>query len=109
MPGRPGRETRTGWTLEETIRWLGIRGEEIFFWGTHQGAELDLLVFLKGKRIGFEFKYTDAPQVTRSMKIALQDLKLSQIKIVFPGKEIFPLDGQIQAVGLEALTKLKFD
>ena len=84
-----------------------MQAEEVFFWGTHQQAELDLLVFSGGKRIGFEFKYTDAPKVTKSMRIALKDLKLSRMYVIYPGTEVFPLDSQIRAVGLEAITKLK--
>ena len=68
--------------------------------GTQSGAELDLMILKDGKRIGFEIKYVDQPKITRSMRIALNDLKLDHLYIVFPGKETFPLDEKITAKGL---------
>jgi uncharacterized protein len=61
----------------------------------------------RGKRIGFEFKYTDAPTVTKSMKIAIKNLKLSALKIIYPGNDVFPLDRHIEAVSLQPLTQPK--
>ncbi len=92
-----------GFALEETIRWVGAADGEIYFWATHNQAELDLFVLKDGKRRGFEFKYTDSPKMTQSMQIALHDLKLKEIKIIFPGNQRFPLHSKIEAVGLEAL------
>lgn len=93
-----------GFALECVVRELGVAPGECFFWSTHADAELDLLVFLRGKRYGFEFKRSDAPTVTRSMRIALSDLKLEHLFAVFPGEGEFPLDDKISAVGLDALT-----
>ena len=68
--------------------------------------EQSLFKFSKiGKRIGFEFKYTDTPKITSSMKISLEDLKLDQIKIIFPGNIRFKLSEKIEAMGLEIFTK----
>jgi len=92
-----------GFALEETIRWLKAVEGEIYFWATHNQAELDLFVLKDGNRRGFEFKYTDSPKVTKSMEIALRDLKLKEIKVVFPGKERFPLHPKIEAIGLATL------
>jgi predicted AAA+ superfamily ATPase len=61
------------------------------------------LIFRNGKRIGFEFKYTDAPKITSSMKISLEDLKLDQIKVIFPGNISFRLSEKIEAVGFQTL------
>ena len=63
-----------GFALEEVVRAYKARDEEIFFWATHNQAELDLLVSRGKRRVGFEFKYTSSPRLTRSMQIAVKDL-----------------------------------
>ena len=95
-----------GFALEQLISCLQIPDEECYFWSTHNDAELDLLVFRHGKRIGFEFKYADAPKVTKSMHIALQDLHLDHLYIIFPGSMKFPLSEQITAIGFELINQL---
>lgn len=90
-----------GFALEEIIKYFGIRREECFFWATHGGAELDLLIVKDGKKIGIEFKYTDFPKTTPSINIALEDLKLSRVLIVYPGNKKFILSEKVEAVGLE--------
>ncbi len=92
-----------GFALEEAIRVLQASSSECYFWATQADAELDLLIMKNGKRLGFEFKYTDAPKTTKSMHIALQDLQLSNLIVLYPGKEIFPLTDQITAYGLETI------
>jgi predicted AAA+ superfamily ATPase len=87
-----------GFALEEVLRVTGDR--EAYFWNTQGGAELDLLVFLRGRRFGFEFKYADAPSVTRSMQIAQADLALRRVFVVHPGKSTFPLNNWAEAVGI---------
>lgn len=72
-----------GFCIENILGWLGER--QAWFWSTYAQAELDLLVFHKGLRIGFEFKYSDAPGLTRSMHIAREDLKLDRLLVVYPG------------------------
>lgn len=91
-----------GFALEEIIRRFQVSPEECFFWGTQSGAELDLLIFKDGKRIGFEFKYTDHPKITPSMRIASDDLKLDHLYVIFPGNQSFQLSEQITACGLES-------
>lgn len=73
---------------------------EYYFWATQSHAELDLLLIKRGKRLGFEFKYTDAPKLTQSMTIACADLKLDQLVVIYPGKDRFPLTKQIEVCGL---------
>lgn len=90
-----------GFALEQTIRRLNATSEECFFWATQAGAELDLLILKNGKRLGFEFKYTDRPKITPSMQIASQDLKLDHLYLIYPGKEVFPLSENITAQGLD--------
>ena len=91
-----------GYALEEIIKFLAIRPEETFFWATQAHAELDLFMIKDGKRLGFEFKYADAPQVTKSMHSALADLKLDQLFIIYPGDRHFPLSDKITVSGLQA-------
>lgn len=90
-----------GFALETTIRTLGARPEECYFWATHAGAELDLLVAKGGKRFGFEFKRAEAPALTPSMKIALKDLKLHRLDVVHAGQETFPLAEKVRAIPLD--------
>ena len=70
----------------------------VYFWATHGGAELDLLVMQGGKRYGFECKLADAPGTTRSMRAALDDLELEHLWVVYPGKEAYPLDDRISVL-----------
>lgn len=77
-----------------------LESQNYYFWSTHAGAELDLLIFMKGLRIGFEIKYTDAPKVSRSMHIAIKDLKLDELQLVYPGKKSYPLSAQINALSI---------
>ncbi len=92
-----------GFALEEVVRVYDASPEESFFWATHADAELDLFIIKHGKRLGFEFKYTDVPRTTKSMQIALADLKLDHLTVVYPGKETFQLSEKITAQGLESL------
>lgn len=94
-----------GFALEEIIQFQGATSEECYFWATQGGAELDLLIIKNGKRIGFEFKYTDSPKISPSMQIAINDLKLNHLYVIFPGNISFPLSEHITAQGLEILRK----
>ena len=89
-----------GFALEEIIRQTGATSEECYFWGTQSHAELDLLIIKNGKRIGYEFKYTDAPKITPSMRIACNDLKLDHLYVIYPNAVTFPLSDKITARGL---------
>jgi predicted AAA+ superfamily ATPase len=90
-----------GYVIEETIK--AILPDEIYFWGTHSGAELDLLLFKNGKRIGVECKRVDAPRMTPSMRTAFNDLELSRLFVIYPGPHPYPLDENIQAFPLSGL------
>lgn len=82
------------------------RPAEFYFWATHQGAELDLLMLKHGRRIGVEFKRTDAPMLAPSMRNAMQDLKLDQLIVVYPGTKRMTLAESVvvlQAVGVAGL------
>ncbi|TPW21442.1 MAG: Uncharacterized protein FD126_685 [Elusimicrobia bacterium] len=92
-----------GFALETAVRTLGARPEECFFWATHAGAELDLLVVREGKRLGYEFKRTAAPSLTPSMRSALKDLSLDELSVVHAGRDEFPLAPKVRAVPLSRL------
>lgn len=94
--------TWEGFALEEIIRKHQLQNHEVFFWATHSGAELDLFAFIGKHRVGFEFKYTDTPKITKSMYIALEDLKLDHLYIIYPGKIDFKLEKNIEVVGLKS-------
>ncbi|MBI5596542.1 MAG: ATP-binding protein [Elusimicrobia bacterium] len=92
-----------GFALTQVMHRLGAAPEEGYFWATHTGAELDLLVVRGRRRRGFEFKKNSAPSLTPSMRIALSDLSLESLDVIYPGEECFPLAPKIRAVGLGRL------
>ena len=77
-----------------------------YFWATHGGAELDLLVMQGGRRYGFECKLSDAPGTTRSMRVALADLELEHLWVVYPGHEAYPLDDRISVLPIAGVPAL---
>ena len=90
-----------GFALDQVLRIA--RPDEAYFWATHAGAELDLLMFKDGRRVGVEFKRSDAPHLTPSMRIALDDLALDALYVVYPGDRRYALAPRVQAVPLAAL------
>jgi uncharacterized protein len=96
-----------GFALEEIIRGLEVEPEHCFFWGIHNQAELDLLIFKDGKRLGFEFKYSAAPTLSKSMQKAIEFLGLDCLTVIFPGQADFPLAKNVRAVGLEPYLRSK--
>ena len=80
---------------------------DAYYWATHGGAELDLLVLSGGKRYGFEIKYADAPGTSRSMQVALNDLALEHLWVIYPGQHEYALTDRITALPLDALPSLK--
>jgi predicted AAA+ superfamily ATPase len=94
-----------GFGIAQVVERLEARPEECFFWATHAGAELDLLVVRGRRRLGFEFKLTTAPQVTRSMHVAIQDLGLGSLDVVHAGGDTFALGPRVRALALQRLLK----
>lgn len=97
-----------GFALEQLCAVTGLGPEETFFWGTHGGAEIDLVVERGGKRYGFEFKVTEKPGVTHSMTIAQADLDLQTVYLVYPGELSFPLRAGMEALGYPQLPAFRF-
>jgi predicted AAA+ superfamily ATPase len=93
-----------GFALEQMIS--AMEHPAVYFWSTHGGAELDLFYLRGGERYGVEFKFSEAPTVTRSMRVALDDLSLTRLSIVYPGKETYQADEQITVVPLEEAVRL---
>lgn len=93
-----------GFALEQVV--AGLRTRDAYYWATHAGAELDLLVLRHGRRLGFEFKHADAPATTKSMHIALEDLKLHHLWVIYPGADRYALDKRITAVPIRQLPAL---
>jgi predicted AAA+ superfamily ATPase len=87
-----------GFAIQAVIRRLGVRPEECWFWATHAGAEMDLLVIRGGRRLGFEIKRTTAPRTTRSMHSARESLKLDSLTVIHAGEHAFPLAEGIHAL-----------
>ncbi|UCD79705.1 MAG: ATP-binding protein [Desulfobacterales bacterium] len=92
-----------GFALECVSGSIAKRNEELYFWGTHAGAEIDLFWQSRGKNWGIEFKYVDAPRPTKSMKTAIQDLDLEHLWVVYPGGSEYRLSESITAMPLAKL------
>lgn len=90
-----------GYAIEEAIK--SIKPDEAYFWGTHNGAEIDLLLIKNGRRFGLECKRVDAPRLTPSMQIALEDLQLDRLAVIYPGERSYPLAEKVTAVPLSSL------
>jgi predicted AAA+ superfamily ATPase len=90
-----------GFAIEEVLN--VFEPDQAYFWATHQGAELDLLLFKSSRRIGIEIKRADAPTITPSMRIALADLRLDRLIVLYPGSRTYDLDKQVHVVPLSHL------
>ena len=90
-----------GFALDQVLRIA--RPDEAYFWATHAGAELDLLMVKDGRRVGVEFKRADAPTLTPSMRIAMSDLELQALYVVYPGPRRYALAPKIEVLPLQAL------
>jgi hypothetical protein len=92
-----------GFVLQETIRRLGARQEECFFWETYGGASLDLLVVRGNRRLGIEVKRTTAPRTTRSLHAAREALGLDEVVVIHAGEDSYPISDGYRAVAFARL------
>ena len=93
-----------GFAIEQLLAAFGT--DNAYFWATHAGAELDLLVTLAGRRYGFECRLADAPATAKSMRVALADLALDRLWIVYPGAEAYDLDDRIEVLPVADVPRL---
>ena len=93
-----------GFALEETLK--AAAPDEAYFWAVHSGSELDLLMFRNGRRTGVEFKRSDAPRMTRSMGIAMNDLKLDELIVVYPGIRSYELAERVRVLPLAEIAAI---
>ena len=90
-----------GFVIEQVL--AAAAHDEAYFWATHQGAEIDLILYRAGKLFGVECKRADAPRLTPSMRIACRDLGLERIAVIYPGARRYPLADRVEAIPLRAL------
>lgn len=88
-----------GYVIEEALHIL--RPDEAYYWATHNGAEIDLVLIKNGRRFGVECKRLDAPKLTPSMKIAIQDLQLERIWVIYPGTRRYKMADRVEALPFE--------
>jgi predicted AAA+ superfamily ATPase len=96
-----------GYVVEEVLGQL--QPDQAYFWATHQGAELDLLLFKNGRRLGIEIKRADAPTLTPSMRSALADLKLEQLVVLYPGSLAYELEPRVRVLPIRVLASATLD
>lgn len=92
-----------GFIIDQIARHMKAEPEECFFWATHAGAELDLLIVRGVKKYGFEIKRTSSPSVTSSMRTAIETLHLTSLDVIHAGDSTFPLRHDIRAVSANRL------
>jgi len=90
-----------GFVIEQLM--MTEQHDHVYFWATHQGAEVDLIVRRGDRLLGVECKRTDAPGMTTSIRIALEDLGLERVAVIYPGNKRYPLAHNVEAVPLEEL------
>ena len=93
-----------GYVIEQVLQIL--RPSEAYYWAVHNSAELDLLLFHKGKRYGMEVKFSEAPEITRSMQTALHDLDLSHLWVIYPGGDAYQVEKKISVLPLQKIQEL---
>ncbi len=96
-----------GFVIEQIMQVLNTR--DCYFWRTHTGAELDLMVVKNGKKLGFEIKYSDVPKTTRSMNSVIEDLSLDKLFLIYQGKRKIQLQERIFALPADEIFKNNFE
>ncbi|MCM8792139.1 MAG: ATP-binding protein [Candidatus Omnitrophica bacterium] len=96
-----------GFILEEVIKHLKLRDEEVFFWGVHTGAELDIVFRKRGRLYGIEIKYAQAPSINPSMRSAFSELALKYLWVIYPGREGYLLNRKIKVLSANEIEKIQ--
>jgi hypothetical protein len=97
-----------GFALEETIKAIRLKENEIFFWGVHASADIDLVFQKNGRLYGVEVKYAQAPGFTSSMRMASEELALKHLWVIYPGSDAYALNKNVTVIPLTKLNKIKF-
>jgi uncharacterized protein len=97
-----------GFALEETIKTIGLKENEIFFWGVHASAEIDLVFQKNGRLYGVEVKYAQAPGFTSSMRMASEELALKHLWVIYPGRDAYSLNKNVTVIPITELNEIKF-
>ena len=92
-----------GFVIEQVLS--TVPHDEAFFWSTHQGAEIDLVLRCGTELFGIECKRTDAPRMTPSIRIAVEDLGLARVAVIYPGTRRYPITDRVEAVPIQALAR----
>jgi len=93
--------------LEQIIQHLNLRQEQVFYWGLHTGAELDMVFQHKGKLWGIEAKYNEAPALTPSIRSAHEELSLAHLWVLYPGPKEYALDKHTTVVPIHRLKSIQ--
>lgn len=96
-----------GFALEEVVSFLSKRDNEVFFYASYTGTELDLYWEDKGRKMGVEFKFMDAPRLTKSMHQSLSDLSLDHLWVIYPGEKSYPLSAHVTVLPLHEMHRLR--
>ena len=96
-----------GFALEEVVSWLSKRDNEVFFYASHSGVEVDLFWQENGRKWGAEFKFADAPKATKSMHQAIEDLALNHLWVIYPGDRVYSLTEKITVLPLAQLASIE--
>jgi predicted AAA+ superfamily ATPase len=94
-----------GFVIEQLLH--AVEPDQAYFWATHQGAEIDLLMLRGSRRVGVEIKRGDAPSLTPSMRIALDDLRLNKLWIIYPGQQRYNLNERVTAIPFDEAIAMK--
>lgn len=93
-----------GFAIEQVLRIL--RPTQAYYWATYAHAELDLFFIRNGKRYGLEFKMNEAPSKTKSTDIAIENLNLDKLLIVYPGEKTWSVNDKITVASLDKVEDL---
>lgn len=96
-----------GFVIEQIIRMLGLKSQDMFFWATHSGAEVDLYFNYSGKKVCIEIKATDTPKITKSLMSAKDELEPDITLVIHQGEKTYPLSEDITALSVLQLVNLK--
>ena len=94
-----------GFVIEQVLQ--ALSPQDAYFWATQQRAEIDLFFLYEGQRYGIEIKYSEAPRITKSIRVAFQDLQLRHLWLIYPGEDEYPADENITVLPFSAVASLR--